>query len=210
LLVYGGRIEKQWLAETWARCSEDESEEHIKAGTRVESLRSAEGAMFYASKYVGKLAEKDQVLPEYWEHVGQHWGYINKAKLPIAPVKNVLVSDLVASKMIGYMRERLQAYVRGKIAKKEECDEVDLEGRKVLEDWVIPKSMLGDPVEFLDEFTRWIQGRMVLDCIANCGGDEKTGMALYEKGWKRRIEREMDRIAKDFANGVETTKRKAS
>ena len=201
LLVYGGRVPKKWVAETCARCSEDESAEHIKAGTRVESLRTAEGAMFYCAKYMAK--SEVLKLPDYWENVGQHWGVFNRKMLPVDPVRSVLVSDLVASKMIGFMRERLQAYMVGKLAKERDVSEMELEGEKVIEDWVIPKSMLGDPVTFLEEFTRWIQGMMLMDVIKSCG-DDKKGREIYEKVWRKRILREMDNIAKQFHAGGKT------
>lgn len=82
LLVYGGRVPKGWLARAWAECSEDESPDHLKAGTRVESILSSNGAMYYTAKYMGKGVEPKG---DEWARAGRWWGVFNRAKVPWAP-----------------------------------------------------------------------------------------------------------------------------
>lgn len=83
LLVYGGRIPKDWIAATWARCSDDESLKHLQAGTRVESIRTSNGAMFYCSKYICKRGAENDLEPE-WQHAGRWWGVFNRGSMPWA------------------------------------------------------------------------------------------------------------------------------
>lgn len=52
-------------------------EAHLRAGTRVERLRTWRGAMSYASKYLGK-ADPDGI----W--LGRHWGVFCRASIPWA------------------------------------------------------------------------------------------------------------------------------
>jgi len=60
----------------WEVCGEL-SVNHLKAGTRVERLRSHRGTMSYISKYVGKGS--DQEL-----NVGRWWGVKGRINLPLA------------------------------------------------------------------------------------------------------------------------------
>ncbi len=86
LLVYRkdkGRpfLEMTWVAHSWAAVTGDESPEHVRAGTRVEAIRSVRGAMFYASKY---LAKSDGPSPDpACLHAGRVWGCLSGSNLPI-------------------------------------------------------------------------------------------------------------------------------
>ena len=74
-------IPKEWIANSWAEVLDQYSDEdHRKAGTRVESLRSSRGAAFYCAKYCAKLPE-DGDFPESWERAGRLWGSFNKKAL---------------------------------------------------------------------------------------------------------------------------------
>ena len=89
LLVYaadGKRpfLPHDWVAKSWSEVlGEYSNDEHLKAGTRVEALRSCRGAAFYAAKYCAKLPEDDDFPPE-WDAAGRLWGSFNKKRLPIA------------------------------------------------------------------------------------------------------------------------------
>ena len=77
-------LPKEWIAESWSQVlGEYSSEEHLKAGTRIESLRSSRGAAFYVAKYCAKLPEDDD-FPEDWSRAGRLWGSFNKKALPVA------------------------------------------------------------------------------------------------------------------------------
>lgn len=84
LLIYGGKVPMAWLAKAWAKCSDDESPDHIKAGTRVESIRSGRGAMYYCAKYIAKPGAENDLEPE-WSRAGRWWGVFNDALMPWAP-----------------------------------------------------------------------------------------------------------------------------
>lgn len=77
-------VPKEWIAESWSKVLGDySSEDHLKAGTRVESLKSYRGAAFYTAKYCAKLPE-DGDFPESWDRAGRLWGSFNKKCLPLA------------------------------------------------------------------------------------------------------------------------------
>lgn len=98
LLVWGGRIEKEWLAKAWYRIVGSEDPRHLKAGTRVESLRSWGGVNSYVSKYVAK-SNKGGEAQEFDKPIGRYWGVWNKPRL-LESVAQVQVS------VAGYIRIR--------------------------------------------------------------------------------------------------------
>lgn len=80
----------------WEVCGEL-SEDHLKAGTRVERLRSHNGTVSYISKYMGKEEAGDL-------KVGRWWGIKGRSKLPRAEV--IVIDFLNAGeyeKVIGFM-----------------------------------------------------------------------------------------------------------
>lgn len=85
LLVFGvPHLDKHWLAASWYAVVDSGDVRHLRAGTRIESIRTWRGVMSYASKYTAKVIEE---LPEGWEEVGRMWGIIGKEKLPIYMVR---------------------------------------------------------------------------------------------------------------------------
>jgi hypothetical protein len=77
-------VDKDWLAQAWYEVVGSGDTKHLRAGTRVESIRTWRGCMAYASKYTAKVIEE---LPEGWEKVGRMWGIIGRKNLPIAVVR---------------------------------------------------------------------------------------------------------------------------
>jgi hypothetical protein len=68
-----GRFNKDWLAQAWFEIVGSEDERHLKAGTRIESVRSGKhGIAAYASKYAAKQSQK--IIPEGFGWVGRFWG----------------------------------------------------------------------------------------------------------------------------------------
>ena len=67
-----------WVSLTWAEVVGSGDPRHVRAGTRVEAIRSREGVMFYASKYVCKLDT------EAAESAGRFWGIHNAPCIPWA------------------------------------------------------------------------------------------------------------------------------
>lgn len=83
LLIYqkNGRqpfLPKKWIADSWAEITNG----NPSACSRVESLKSHRGGMFYAAKYCAKLPDGE--YPEEWGFAGKHWGKLSKANLPWA------------------------------------------------------------------------------------------------------------------------------
>ncbi|MDF1755949.1 MAG: hypothetical protein P1U89_24385 [Verrucomicrobiales bacterium] len=79
-------IDHVWLAKAWAKASEDESPDHIKAGTRVEAIRSCDGALSYAAKYLGKVDQTN------WCY-GRVWGCRSKNNLPICETEEIELDE---------------------------------------------------------------------------------------------------------------------
>ncbi len=71
---------QEWVSLTWAAVVKSGDPRHVRAGTRVEQIRSREGVMFYASKYVGKLDT------EAVGNAGRFWGLHNVRAIPWAEV----------------------------------------------------------------------------------------------------------------------------
>lgn len=78
-----------WVSETWYRVVGSGDEKHLKAGTRVEYLRSYRGAMSYAAKYMDKTVDE---LPEEWGKPGRFWGVCGRDNLPTGDVVEVPLS----------------------------------------------------------------------------------------------------------------------
>lgn len=82
LLVFGDQEiqrAKVWVSDSWYEVVGSGDEKHLRAGTKVEKVRSWNGVMSYASKYVGKLQE----LPADWTNPGRFWGIHNREAVPI-------------------------------------------------------------------------------------------------------------------------------
>lgn len=78
-----------WVSETWYRVVGSGDDKHLKAGTRVEYLRSHRGAMSYAAKYMDKTIDE---LPEEWGKPGRFWGVCGRGNLPVGEVVEVPLS----------------------------------------------------------------------------------------------------------------------
>ena len=76
---------REWLSMAWAAVVGSEDPRHLTAGTNCEQIRTREGVMFYASKYVCKV--DGESVPG----VGRYWGVFNAQSIPWAvPVLNSL------------------------------------------------------------------------------------------------------------------------
>jgi hypothetical protein len=84
----------QWIAENWA----DVTNGNPEACSRVESLRSHRGAMFYTAKYCAKLG--DGSLPDGWEKVGKHWGKLSVDCLPYPPQFEMILHSPLEQKAV--------------------------------------------------------------------------------------------------------------
>lgn len=64
---------KDWIASTWFRIVGSEDERHLRAGTRIEKIRSGRrGISAYATKYAAKMDQKE--APDWVVNAGRFWG----------------------------------------------------------------------------------------------------------------------------------------
>jgi hypothetical protein len=83
-----------WVSLAWAEVVKSGDPRHVRAGTRVEQIRSREGVMFYASKYLSKLDT------EAVGNAGRFWGMHNVKAVPWAEVVNVPVDQRQAVRVM--------------------------------------------------------------------------------------------------------------
>jgi hypothetical protein len=71
-----------WLSRSWYEVVGSSDERHLRAGTRIERVRTYNGAISYAAKYCGKVCA-GFVNPETGEavHVGRYWGVLGRGGL---------------------------------------------------------------------------------------------------------------------------------
>jgi len=127
LLVYQSNgkapfIDKDWVASSWHEVIGDLTDEHLKAGTRIESLRTCRGAAFYVAKYCAKLPEDSDFPPE-WSRAGRLWGVMSKKHLPLPPQKEMILhSHLEQRAVLFAMADAYRSAVVEKIAADYEND----------------------------------------------------------------------------------------
>jgi hypothetical protein len=95
-----------FVAGTWYEVVNSGDEKHLRAGTRVEMVRSWRGVMAYASKYLGKV----QDLPAGWNYPGRFWGC--RGAIPWAELISKSVTDREAARFMRYMRRFMRAQAR--------------------------------------------------------------------------------------------------
>lgn len=108
LLVFGlpdGSIE--WVSETWYRIVGSEDPLHLAAGTKLERIRTLNGAVAYMSKYISKGDQEAGGV-----HTGRYWGLFNRGALPMAERSHILVSNLDAHRLRRIMRKKIRSDVR--------------------------------------------------------------------------------------------------
>jgi len=88
------------VAELWYNAVGSGDLRHLRAGVRVEYLRSVRGAYSYAAKYMGKSVES----LEEWGRPGRFWGIYNRDKLPIGIALDVPLSWLESIDLQRYLR----------------------------------------------------------------------------------------------------------
>jgi hypothetical protein len=71
-MALSGGIPKAELALAWYRIVNSGDRRHLRAGTRIEGIRSLRAVGMYFSGYASKLAQKD--VPEGYQDVGRFWG----------------------------------------------------------------------------------------------------------------------------------------
>ena len=174
ILLYGVKfIDPDWLALAWAECTEDTSQGHIDAGTQCVAIESSNGVAYYASKYVAKVGDEDS-LPDYWQNVGQWWGYLNKAKIPFAEEQVLVVSDDVAIAMSRFLKVKLQDFKYDQIVSRIEKEEYhvtkeqreEARAKSILDPWIQPTSLFVNTLDsFIDDFKNFYCGSLAREAM---------------------------------------------
>lgn len=126
---------QQWVSATWYETVRSGDERHLQAGTRLEEIRSWNGVMFYASKYIAK--EDAEGLGEEFGHVGRWWGIVNRARIPWAVRVRVDLSRRLAVRLIRALDAFVRSHRRGAGRKKRAVDRISL------------SALVGDPDTWL-------------------------------------------------------------
>lgn len=108
LLIWGVEYIEMWrfVRLAWWGVVGSENDNHLKAGTRVEVIHSADGVKRYASKYASK-SEGDQDL--YLEAckrgaVGRVWGIFNSEKIPWSTCDELQTTNQEVNNLLRLMR----------------------------------------------------------------------------------------------------------
>lgn len=118
------RYDKKFVAELWYRIVGSEDERHLRAGTRIETIRSGRhGTVSYASKYAAKHEQKE--IPDFLKNTGRFWG-ISGDRLAVAAATIVSRETMRArpiSTLLNRLKDRLRAGInedKARIMKKRE------------------------------------------------------------------------------------------
>lgn len=109
LLVWGVELTpwfKYWLSRTWYQVVGSGDPRHLKAGTRVELIRSQRHMIGYLSKVLGRvmmgeMAKETQAIAA---RIGRWWGVRFAGNIPFGVRKVVQISERAAIDAIRYMR----------------------------------------------------------------------------------------------------------
>lgn len=93
-----------WVSQNWYEVVGSGDERHLRAGTRVERVKSRNGVMFYAAKYLSK------VDLEPWKDldVGRFWGIYFRKNMPFGDPVEVVLSDQGAVELLRTMRKKIK------------------------------------------------------------------------------------------------------
>lgn len=102
-ILIDGYCDKDYVAQRWYEIVDSGDEKHLKAGTRVEALRSHRGGAHYATKYAMKRVQKTP--PKQYSNVGRFWGHSKKVK----PECKSVVTDVTVAQVLDYCADNKRA-----------------------------------------------------------------------------------------------------
>lgn len=102
-----GNIDYKEVARAWWRIVGYWSQDHFKAGTRIERLKKDHAALMYVLKYASKSEQKE--VPEGFEGVGRFWGLFGGLS-----VKPEMIVRGELSKVAPVIRTVKKAIVQGR------------------------------------------------------------------------------------------------
>lgn len=101
LLLWGvDSLSFSWVAKSWYDVCGTGDEKHLAAGTRVERIRTRNGAIFYVSKYCAKVDD--------YQTVGRVWGFWGRKNLIFKMPEERLISDDSAALLKQIYVDRVQ------------------------------------------------------------------------------------------------------
>lgn len=92
---------RDFVSASWYKAVGSGDLRHLRAGTRVEYLRSVQGAFSYAAKYFGKIVSDDDGV---WGRPGRFWGVYGRERLPVGEVFVVPLSWLESVDLQRFLR----------------------------------------------------------------------------------------------------------
>jgi hypothetical protein len=87
-----GPVDKKEVARKWYDLVASGDERHLRAGTRIETLREGHAAAAYASKYASKAEQKE--VPDGFSEVGRFWGTFGD--LDVGPLLELATAEQLA------------------------------------------------------------------------------------------------------------------
>jgi hypothetical protein len=87
--VWGADSFRRWVSRNWFDVVGSNQVRHFQAGTRVEKLKTVQGAFAYAAK---RYLAKQEDMPEMEHKPGRFWGVIGRKNLPFGKKENRDVS----------------------------------------------------------------------------------------------------------------------
>ena len=132
LLIYGAAYLSllPWVSRSWYEVVGSGDLDHLKAGTRVEPVRSVNGVLFYTAKYICK--QDNDLL----EGSGRVWGIVGRAELPgiQGKIEIIELDRKSALTVLRYMRHKgSEIYKKGRYV-----------GRRKNPKWGIKYTLIGD------------------------------------------------------------------
>jgi len=98
IVVRGMRVDREtqrWVSHTWWRLCNTKDLKHLAAGTRLERIKSPNGARNYCVKYAHKMEQKN--VPKLYRNVGRFWGCSRSVKPVCRSEHECTEDDLVGA-----------------------------------------------------------------------------------------------------------------
>lgn len=97
---YGKKL-MGWIADSWAEVCKIGDENHVKAGTCIQKIRTWKGVRSYSAKYFGKIDENERE-----KGIGRVWGI--GGNVPFSDVVRIEIDPRQRHKLLRYLRKRVR------------------------------------------------------------------------------------------------------
>lgn len=112
LLIWGASRGEliDYLPSAWYKLVGSGDERHLRAGTKIEVLKTWRGVCSYVSKYMAK----EETLPGGFT-IGRMWGVINRDAIPWAAMIEMTLENKVVNTFFRYMRRFAHLKIRSSL-----------------------------------------------------------------------------------------------